>query len=67
MGKSRNSVRAKLFILGLSSVVVTAGVGSAAATTATIATTPLASDVAPLPASLESKFFYRILGLHLGL
>src|SRR4030042_2970695 len=49
MGKSRSSVRAKLFNLGLSSVVVTAGVGSAVVVAA--ATTSLAPDVACLPTS----------------
>jgi hypothetical protein len=56
MGKSRTSVRAKLFNSGLNSVVVTAGVGSAAATTATIATTPLTPDVVSLPASVSASF-----------
>ena len=55
MGKSRTSVRAKLFNSGLNCLIVTAGVGSAAVTTATIATTPLTSDVAPLPASVSDS------------
>ena len=48
MGKSRSSVRAKLFNLGLNSVVVTARVGSAAVAAA--ATTPLAPDAFHAPA-----------------
>jgi hypothetical protein len=55
MGKSRSSVKGKLFNSGLNCLIVATGVGSAVATTATIATTPLASDVAPLPISVSAS------------
>jgi hypothetical protein len=51
MGKSRSSVKGKLFNSGLNSLIVATGVRSAVATTATIATTPLTPDVACLPDS----------------
>jgi hypothetical protein len=46
--------------LGLNSVVVTAGVRSAAATAATIATTPLTFDVVFLPASVSASVWVTV-------